>query len=105
MTVADAGCKRTLNIAPNDFDVKKFVSCIQLRPRFNRTRCKGLLTRTVSVSMSVNVSLKFYHCANGDGPFDGQNGFRTHSDHHHNRHNGNLTETLTDTETVRENRP
>ena len=37
---------------------------------------KGLFTRTVSVS--VSVSLKVYHCVNGDGPFDGQNGFCTH---------------------------
>ena len=35
----------------------------------------GLFTRTVSVSVTVKV----YHCAYGDGLFDGQNGYRTHS--------------------------
>ena len=35
--------------------------------------CKGPFTRTVSV--------KFYHCVNGDISFDRQNGFGTHSVH------------------------
>ena len=34
---------------------------------------KGLFTRTVSVSVKVS------HCANENGPFDRQNGYRTHS--------------------------
>ena len=38
-------------------------------------RAQCLFTRTVSVSVSVKV----YHCVNGNGPFDGQNGFQTHS--------------------------
>ena len=28
--------------------------------------------------MSVTVPVEVYHCANGDGPFDGQIGFRAH---------------------------
>ena len=36
---------------------------------------KGPFTRTVSVSAIV----KFYHCANGDGLFDGQHWSGTHS--------------------------
>ena len=38
---------------------------------------KGLFTPTVTVIVSVKV----YHYANGDGPFDWQNGFCTHSAH------------------------
>ena len=38
---------------------------------------KGTFTRTVSVPMSVTVEV--YRCTNGDGPFDGQIGFGTHS--------------------------
>ena len=74
--------------------------------------CEGVFTRTVSVSVSVTVSVKAYHCVNGNGPFDVQNGFGTHSDcqmDHHYVHNVNLTERVPDTETVREmvcvNRP
>ena len=56
---------------------------------------KGLFTRTVSV--------KVYHCANGDRPFDGQNGFCLHS------YNVSLMETVTETDTETEavhvNRP
>ena len=37
---------------------------------------KGLFT-----GMSVTVTVKVYHCTDGDGPFDGQIGFRTHSIH------------------------
>ena len=54
------------------------------------TRTKGLFTRTISVSMSVSVTVKVYHCVNRNGPFDGQNGFCTHSAHQtdrHHRHN------------------
>ena len=29
--------------------------------------------------MSVKVTVKVYHCANGDGPFDGHIGFGIHS--------------------------
>ena len=39
------------------------------------TITKGLFTLTVSVSMSVSVFVKVYHCANGNGPFDRQNGY------------------------------
>ena len=38
---------------------------------------KGLFTCTVSVSVSVTI--KVYHCVNGNSPLDGQNGFCTHS--------------------------
>ena len=38
------------------------------------TIAKGLFTLTVSVSISVTVSVKVY-CANGNGPFDRQNGY------------------------------
>ena len=31
--------------------------------------------------MSVTVIVKVYHCANGDGPIDGQIGFGIHSVH------------------------
>ena len=41
--------------------------------------CKGLFTRTVSVPLSVKVTVKVYHYANGDGPFGRQVGFRTNS--------------------------
>ena len=70
----------------------------------------GLFTRTVSVSVSITISIKVYDRVNGNGPFDRENGLRTHSycqtDRHH-VHNVNLTETVTDTETetVRVNRP
>ena len=41
------------------------------------TRCnyddEGIFTHTVSVPVFVTV--KVYYCANGDGMFDGQNGF------------------------------
>ena len=43
---------------------------------------KGLFTRTVSVSVTVKV----YHCVNGNGPFDRQNGFCTDSAHQMERH-------------------
>ena len=39
----------------------------------------GLSTRTGPVSVSVSVTVKVYHCVNGNGPFDRQNGFCTHS--------------------------
>ena len=64
--------------------------------------CKGLFTWTFSMYVSASVSVKVYHCANGNGPFDGQNGFRIHSDCQTNRHyihNVNLTEMVMDTET------
>ena len=38
---------------------------------------KGSFTGTVSVPMSVTA--KVYHCADDDGPFDGQIEFGTHS--------------------------
>ena len=40
---------------------------------------KVLFTRTVIVPMPIKVTIKFYHCANGDVGFDGRNGFQTHS--------------------------
>ena len=67
---------------------------------------KGLFTR--------NVSVKIYHCINGNGLFDGQNGFGTHSDcqtDHHRTNSVTLTEAVKDTDTetvtemVRVNRP
>ena len=66
---------------------------------------KGLFTRTVSVPVSISV--KIYHCANGNGPFDGQNRYRTHSAHQTVRlywDNVNFTETDTETETLRVNK-
>ena len=39
---------------------------------------KGLSIRTVSVSASVTVTIQVYHCAIGNGLFDGQIGFGTH---------------------------
>ena len=38
---------------------------------------KGSFTRAVSVPTAITVNV--YHCANGDGPFDRENGFGTHS--------------------------
>ena len=38
---------------------------------------KGLFTHTDPVS--VTVPIKVYHCANGDGHFDWQNGSGSHS--------------------------
>ena len=65
-------------------------------------------TRTISVSISITISVKIYHCVNGNGLFDGQNWYRTHSDRQMVRlHlcNVNLVETKTERETVRVNRP
>ena len=42
-----------------------------------QVQLKGLFTRSDAVSDSVTV--KFYNCANGDRPSDGQNGCGTHS--------------------------
>ena len=44
-------------------------------------KTKGLYTRTVSVPVSAKVTVKVYHCANGDGSFDGQIELRTYSLH------------------------
>ena len=75
---------------------------------------KGMFTHTVSVSTCVTVSVKVYHCVNGNRLFDTENGFGTHSNcqtDHHYTHNVNLTETVTDmdtemaTEMGRVNRP
>ena len=54
--------------------------------------------------------VKFYHCANGNRPFNGQNQHRTHSlcqTVRHHSHNVNLRELemLTVAETVRVNEP
>ena len=38
----------------------------------------GPVTHTVSVPVPVSVTVKVYHCVNGDGPFDGEIEFRTH---------------------------
>ena len=42
---------------------------------------EGLFTQTISVPVSDTVTLKVYHCAYGNGAFDGQIGFETHSVH------------------------
>ena len=60
---------------------------------------KACLHVSVSVFVSASVSVKVYHCINGNGLFDDQNGYRTRSDHHHHTHNVNLTEMVTDMET------
>ena len=51
--------------------------------KYRNKCCQGLFTRTVYVSVSVTINV--YHCAYGDGPFDGQNGYRTHSVHQTDR--------------------
>ena len=43
----------------------------------SESNSKGPFTRTVSVPVSVTV--KVYHCVNGEGLFDSQTGFGTHS--------------------------
>ena len=40
---------------------------------------KGLFTRSDPITVTVSVTVKFYNCANGDGPSDGHNRFHTHS--------------------------
>ena len=47
--------------------------------RGSTERTKGLFTHFDPVSDPDPVTVKFYNCANGDGPSDGQNGFHTHS--------------------------
>ena len=44
---------------------------------FSMTCCmrKGPFTRHVSGSISATVTVKVYHCTNGDGPFDDRLGF------------------------------
>ena len=48
---------------------------------------KGLFIRSDTVSNPVPITIKFYNCANGNGPSDGQNGSGTHfarqTDHHY----------------------
>ena len=39
----------------------------------------GLFTRIVSMPLSITATFNAYHGFNGDGPFDGQIGFETHS--------------------------
>ena len=49
----------------------------------------------LTVSVSLTVSVKVYHCVNGNRLFDGQIEFRTHSDRQtdcHYVHNVNLTD-------------
>ena len=78
------------------------VALCQLRTSEPRCIIYGLFTRTVSVSVSATVSVYVYHCINGNGPFDGQNGLGTHSNCQTDRHytyNVNLTDTVTDTDT------
>ena len=89
-----------------DANIDNFVYCGKTSDYFGKLyrelqNSKDLFTRTVSVPVAVSV--KVYHCVNGDGPFDRLNGYRSHSDHHHT-HNVNLTETVTETETVPVNR-
>ena len=57
--------------------------------------CSGLFTHTVSVPMPMSVTVKIFHCVNGDGPSEGQIGFGTHSVHQAVRlhlHNNKLTD-------------
>ena len=54
------------------------------------------------------VSVKVYHCVNGNRLFDGQIRFCTHFARQMVRlhsHNVNLTNTMTETDTVSVNRP
>ena len=57
--------------------VRILLECILVY--FFHIHIKGSFTRSVSVSVPVSVPVKFLHYANGNGPFDGQNGFCTHS--------------------------
>ena len=43
---------------------------------------EGLFTHTISVPVSDTVTLKVYHCAYGNGAFDREIGFETHSVHY-----------------------
>ena len=48
---------------------------------FIRPTAQDLFTHIVSVPNSVTVTIKVYNCANDDGLFDGQIGFRIDSVH------------------------
>ena len=45
----------------------------------HRKLCKGLFTRNDTVTVYVKVSMKVWHCLNGERNFDGQNGLNTYS--------------------------
>ena len=47
----------------------------------NSSLNKGPFTHTISVTMSVKATVRVYHCANGDGPFDRHIGSGPHSVH------------------------
>ena len=40
---------------------------------------KGPFTRSISMSVSVPVTIKVYHCVNDDRPLDRQTGFEKYS--------------------------
>ena len=63
---------------------------------------KGLFTHADPVAVTDPVAVKFYNCGNGDGPSDGQNGFRTHSVCQTARHHWHNDESLTGTVTASE---
>ena len=72
------------------------------------TKPEGSFTRTITVSLTIKV----YHCANGNRPFDGQNWFCTHSAqfcshsaHQLARHHWHNVKTFMETGTLGVNRP
>ena len=53
--------------------------CVCVRAAFLRNRSYGPFT----LSINVNICVKFHHCVYGDVDVDAENGFITHSLHLH----------------------